>query len=386
MFSVAINGKFFSEQVQGVARYGRELVPALDEVLDKDDYVELVIPPDAKDVPPLQNIKVVPYGKRRGIAWEQLDFARYLRKHRELMALNFCNVAPLLSRPGVTTVHDIMYKTCPEFYSTPRNKVSRLWHCLQYAIVMRRELAIITVSEYSKAQIERNYPSACGKVHVVYDCWQHVLDYEEASDWQERYPQLVSGEFLFTVATRARNKNSRWVFEVARRNPKLTFAVAGTHYDDDSAAVPPNVHLLGYVSDADVCALMKNCRAFLYPSLYEGFGLPPLEALALGAQVVSSNATSLPEVLGGAVHYVDPTDYGVDLDEVLAQPVAPAQETLDRYSWEGSAKLLCDDLGLANEAFSKEASKENDSLWTKLANRGASLIRRSRAEKREELV
>ena len=131
MLNVAINGKFLSDRMQGIVRYARELVCALDEVIDATDHVELVVPSNAQDVPALQNIEVVAWGNRTGILWEQLDFACYLRKHRDLLALNLCNVAPLLSRPGVTTIHDVMYKACKEFYVTPRNRVSRLWHCLE---------------------------------------------------------------------------------------------------------------------------------------------------------------------------------------------------------------------------------------------------------------
>lgn len=340
MLHVAINGKFLSERMQGIVRYARELVCALDEVLDPEDQVVLVVPPNAEDVPPLQNIETVRWGRHAGIAWEQLDFACYLLKHRELVPLNLCNVAPLLCRPGVTTIHDVMYRACPEFYTTARNRVSRLWHCLQYGLVARRELAILTVSNYSKEQIERYYPRAEGKVRVVPNAWQHVLAYEEAVDWRERYPQLVPGEYLFSMATLARNKNGRWVYEVARRNPALTFAVAGGRYESDDLECPQNVHLLGFVSDADACALIKNCKAFVFPSLYEGFGLPPLEALALGAQVISSDRTSLPEVLGTSVHYVDPAAYDVDIPALLAEPVALAREALDAYSWQRSGALL----------------------------------------------
>ena len=108
MLSIAINGKFLSERMQGIVRYARELVRALDDVLDETDRVELVVPPNAHDVPPLRNIAVVPWGRHAGIVWEQLDFARYLRRHRDLVALNLCNVAPLLSRPGVTTMQGVL--------------------------------------------------------------------------------------------------------------------------------------------------------------------------------------------------------------------------------------------------------------------------------------
>lgn len=340
MLKVAINGKFLADRMQGIVRYARELTCAFDEVLDDDDRAVLVVPPDAKDIPSFSHMDVVRWGKRHGIAWEQIDFARYVRGHRDLVPLNLCNVAPLLAPAGVTTVHDVMYRTCPEFYASPRNKVSRLWHCMQYRFLAWRELALLTVSAYSKDEIERFYPRARGKVHVVPNGWQHVRDYVEAKDWQERYPELVPGGYLFSMATLARNKNVKWIYEVAKRNLDATFAIAGMRYEADDESCPPNVHLLGFVSDEDACALIKNCKAFLYPSLYEGFGLPPLEALALGADVVSSNATSLPEVLSDAVHYVDPLVYDVNIDALLKEPVGHAQHALDRYSWEKSGEML----------------------------------------------
>ena len=340
MLNVAINGKFLADRMQGIVRYARELVCALDEVLGDDDHVVLVAPPDAHDVPSFAHIEVLCWGRHAGIVWEQIDFARYMRKHKESLALNLCNVAPLVAPAGVTAIHDVMYRTCPEFYTSPRNKISRLWHCAQYRFLAWHELALLTVSEYSKEEIERFYPRACGKVHVVPNGWQHVRAYVEAADWQQRYPGLRSKEYLFSMATLARNKNVKWIYEVARRNPDVTFAIAGMRYESDDASCPPNVQLLGFVSDKDACALIKNCKAFVYPSLYEGFGLPPLEALALGAQVISSNATSLPEVLRDAVHYVDPRNYDVDIDVLLREPVGPAQHALDAYSWHRSGELV----------------------------------------------
>ena len=337
---VTINGAYLSFGMQGIVRYARELVQALDGILDEGDDVELAVPGDAHDVPEFTSIRVRFIGRLTGKAWEQVDLAAYMLAHPERMLLNLCNVAPLVARPSVTTIHDVMYRTCPQSYTTLRSKLSRVWHCLLYELLTRRERQILTVSEYSKAEIAHLYPHARGKLCVVPNAWQHVEAYEEALDWQERYPLLESGGYFFSMATRAYHKNGRWVCEVAKRNPQLTFAIAGGSYDADEQGMPPNVHLLGFVSDEDACALIRNCRAFLYPSLYEGFGLPPLEALALGAQVVSSDATSLPEVLGDAVHYIDPTDYDVDLERLLAQPVAPARNALDRFSWEGSARTL----------------------------------------------
>ncbi len=340
MLKVVINGKFAADRMQGIVRYARELLCELDKLLDANDDVVLVVPQDAHDIPSYTSIRVERYGRLSGIPWEQVDLARYLLFHPGYVPLNLCNVAPLLARPGVTTIHDIMYKACPEFYTTTRNRVSRLWHCAQYAILARRERAILTDSEYSKQELERYYPRSRGKVHVVPAAWQHVLRYTPASDWQDRYPRLKPREYLFSMATLSRNKNGRWIYEAAKNNPNMLFAVAGMRYEADEVKKPQNVMLLGFISDEDACALIQNCRAFVYPSIYEGYGLPPIEALALGAEVVSSNTTSLPEVLGKAVHYIDPTRPDVDLTEILQQPVGPAEEQLRKFSWKKSAGML----------------------------------------------
>lgn len=337
---VTINGAYLSMRMQGIVRYARELVCALDDVLDETDDVEIVVDKAAEGLCGLKHIRVRQIGILRGKAWEQIDLAAYMACHTDRLLLNLCNVAPLLARPGVTAIHDVMYRTCPDSYTTLRSQVARLWHCALYEVLTWRERALLTVSNFSKDEICRFYPHAKGKVQVVPNAWQHVRTYTEAMDWQERYPFLKSGEFFFSLATRARHKNGIWVREVARRNPQFVFAVAGGSYDAEERDVPSNVYPLGFVSDDDACALIRACRAFLYPSLYEGFGLPPLEALALGARVISSNATSLPEVLGDAVHYIDPGNYDVDLDAILREKVGPADDALARYDWTASARIL----------------------------------------------
>lgn len=335
-----INGKFLCEPMQGIVRYAREMTKALDEMPGADEF-ELVAPTGVEKMP-LERIKQVFVGNRKGIAWEQIDYRRYLRRNKSAISVNFCNTTPLFVQPGITTVHDVMYKTNSDDYTTTRNRISRVWHMLQYSYIARHELAIMTDSEFSKSEIERCYPKAEDRISVVPCAWQHVLEYECSQDWQERFPFLIPGKFIFSMATLSRNKNGRWVVEAARQNPKITFALAGRRYDSEIESVPENLHLLGFVSDADACALIKNCKAFVFPSLCEGFGLPPLEALALGADVISSDTTSLPEVLGESVHYVNPKNYHIDIEEILSTSVGDARETLDKYSWHKSARKLLD--------------------------------------------
>lgn len=297
--SYVVNGKFTVDRMQGIVRYAWEIVKALDGLLDDDLAITLLVPPNAKDVPLFQHIRVDSYGTHTGIQWEQTDLRKYLKTHPDSMCLNLCNVCPLFVQPGITTIHDIMYKVNPSHYKTLRNRVSRYWHMLQYSYIMKHESIILTTSLFTQREIERNYPKAQGKIQVVPASWQHVKSFRPNCHWRERYPFLVPGKFFFSLATRAKNKNGKWIIENARRYPQNVYAIAGKYYEDDTTDIPANVHLLGFISDDDACALMQNCRAFLFPSLYEGFGIPPLEALALGAKVISSDAASLPEVLGG---------------------------------------------------------------------------------------
>ena len=98
----------------------------------------------------------------------------------------------------------------------------------------------------------------------------------------------------------------------------------------------------GYASDQLAKTLMKFCKAFIFPSYYEGFGIPPLEALSLGAKVIVSNTASLPEIFGNSAYYISPDNADIDLNELISKPVADADEVLSKYSWEKSAKQLLD--------------------------------------------
>ena len=153
-----INGKFLAERMQGIVRYAREITKALDKCLGGDVEVTLLAPPDAKEIPDLKNIKIVTIGKHTGMVWEQTDLRKYLKRHKDVTCINLCNICPLFVQPGITTIHDIMYKVNPQDYKTFRNKLSRYWHVFQYWYIARHERAITTVSNFSKGEIEKYYP------------------------------------------------------------------------------------------------------------------------------------------------------------------------------------------------------------------------------------
>lgn len=336
---VVINGKFMGERMQGIVRYAREMVVALDRIVSPMDVI-LLLPADVKCNLDLRNIRCENYGTHGGMLWEQLDLARYLRINKECVCVNLCNIAPIFAPAGITVIHDIMYKVNPDHYTTLRNRLSRYWHMFQYTLLTRRERWILTDSLFSQHEIEKYYPNVRGRISVIPCAWQHVLTYKENKEWKKTFPFLKEGSYFFSLSTLSKNKNGRWIIRVAEQNPDEVFAIAGKYYETEDYKIPENVHMLGFVSDEDACALIKHSKAFIHPSLYEGFGLPPLEALALGTTVISSDATSLPEVLGYSVHYIDPNRFDINLERLLDEPVEDAQKALDRFSWEQSAREL----------------------------------------------
>lgn len=335
-----INGKFLADRMQGIVRYAREITKALDKCLGEEIDVTLLVPRNAYDIPNFNRIKVNEIGNHTGLIWEQTDLRRYLIKYKDAICINLCNVCPLFVQPGITTIHDIMYKVNPKDYKTIRNRLSRFWHVFHYQYASMHEKTIIVTSNFTKGEIIKYYPALEGKVRVIPAAWQHIKEFKESTDWQDKYPFLRPKEFYFSLSTLSRNKNGRWIIENAKKNRNYIYAIAGKYYETDKYEIPANVHMLGFISDEDACALIKNCRAFIHPSLYEGFGIPPLEALALGTDIISFDATSLPEVLGNCVHYINPLDWNVDLDVLLNAPVESRERVLEQYSWDKSARLL----------------------------------------------
>lgn len=339
MFRYVINGLFLGQRITGIQRYALEICKELDKIVEHGMIA--ILTPKGCSVPAgiFKHMEIIAYGRYKGILWEQTDLRRFVKRNR-LYCINFCNVTPLFTAPGITAVHDLVFKIFPSDFTTVRNKLSRIWHTFQADYALKHERWIITPSYFTKCVLEENYPHARGKVFVIPAGWQHIQKYQENLSWRKDYPFLEPGSYFFSMATRSKNKNGEWILEAARNNPHQTFVIAGKNYEPESGGLCPNVHVLGYISDNDACSLIKNSKAFIFPSFYEGFGLPPLEALALGADIIVSNTSALPEVFGDSAHYVDPYNADIDLEALLCEHVAPADKTLEKYSWETSAKRL----------------------------------------------
>lgn len=328
-----INGLFYTQKTTGVQRFARELVRELDVISIPGEYT-LVVPSYLEENMDFKNIHVIKYGNLKGLFWEQWNLFCFA-KSRKCVLVNLCNSQPILY-PGIMCIHDIAYKTHPEYFKTLHGRLSVLWHCFLFSQAINSRYHIFTVSYFSKYSIIDTYGvSNKSRISVLGNGWQHMSTILPDDSVIQRN-NLMKGCFYFTIGNINYNKNIQWVLDYAQKHPTEEFIVSGRMVKNSMVDFKnmPNVKWLGFLHDREIVSLYQNCKAFIFPSIHEGFGIPPLEALCFGAKVIIANTSCLPEIFQGSVYYIDPYDININIDELLkGTSIAPAQLVLDRYSW-----------------------------------------------------
>ncbi|HYE67046.1 MAG TPA: glycosyltransferase family 1 protein, partial [Anaerovoracaceae bacterium] len=218
---------------------------------------------------------------------------------------------------------------------------------------------IFTVSEFSKRELSRYCHIPPERITVVYPGVEHILRVAPDERILDRHA-LRGQPFLFAVSSNSPHKNFAALLAAIRRlgNVDFKFVIAGGTFgrvfqSTGVEELPENVIRVGYVSDGELRALYEHARAFVFPSYYEGFGIPPLEAMACGCPVICSNAASLPEVCGDAAVYFEPRDVegiGNQICQVMKNPVGLASliargfARAHAFKWEQTARRLIETL------------------------------------------
>jgi glycosyltransferase involved in cell wall biosynthesis len=311
MRSVDINGRFLTQAVTGVQRYATEIVRAIDRQLGshpelRDRYAfRLLTPRRAAPGLELAHIAAVPVGRLTGHLWEQVELPLHAGGR---VLLNLCNTAPAAAR-CVVTIHDASVFAVPEAYSP----AFRLWYRALIPLLGRTALRVVTDSEFSRTELVQRAGIRPGKMTVIPLGCEHVTRTSADTGVFARLPVSPRG-YILAVGSQGAHKNLGLLAAALERMgdgaPALVLA-GGTNpriFGDTTVAHGNGVHSAGYVTDAELRALYENACCFVFPSLYEGFGLPPLEAMMCGCPVIASRAASLPESCGDAALYCDPHD------------------------------------------------------------------------------
>jgi glycosyltransferase involved in cell wall biosynthesis len=308
----------------GLGRYADSLVRALLEAhagalslfTYGDDRIQL--PPGLEDVP----CRKVVAGRK---AWRMRVWLGQLLRQRfdhllpgaRLYHATEHLLMPLQGIPTVLTVHDLLFRHFPRYHKAQ----NYIYLNLAVPLYCRRADAIIAVSEHTKRDLVQDYSVPPDKVTVIYEAAApHFAPQSAATIEAVRARYGLPARYLMTLCAIEPRKNHagylRAFEQLCREDPDLHWLIGGGKgwlYEGFFAALERSpararVILPGYVADEDLPAVYGGALAFVFPSYGEGFGLGPLEAMACGTPVVSSNATSLPEVGGEAARYFDPHD------------------------------------------------------------------------------
>ncbi|CUW09551.1 D-inositol 3-phosphate glycosyltransferase [Serratia grimesii] len=341
---IYINSRFLTQELTGVQRFAEQICLALQDI--RSDVVFLS-PENIKRTKTASKLNLEIIGKNTGHAWEQMDLPRYLKGINSPLLVNLGNTGPIFYKNKIVTQHDVTYKRFPQSYSWK----FKLIYNLLVPLLLKNAKSIVTVSNFSKAELIDVYHCDSDKIHVIYNSASEIF----RSDGRD----VKKGGYFLAVSSTNYHKNFHGLISEFSNLPKdlnIKLKIIGgmaksfTNMDFESLVESTDrVDFLGRVSDEELLELYANASAFVFPSLYEGFGIPPLEAQACACPVISSNMASMPEVLGSSALYFDPLKPGemasalekVARDSDLrSQLVTSGLDNIKRFSWAKSAEEL----------------------------------------------
>lgn len=336
---IVINARFLTQPITGVQRFAVEIC----KELIKEYQVEIVCPKNIIHNELAVDLDAKIIGDLVGHKWEQISLVRYVNSKENVLLVSLCNTGPLLIKNQIITIHDICFKLYPKWFS----RRFSIWYNFLIPIIAHRAKHIITVSRSSKKEIVEFLGVNEEKVSVVYngisEVFQSTLD--ESSSFS------VNSDYILTVSSHHPRKNFKRLiqaFNLLNRDD-LNLLVVGNfnkHFINDlnNFEIDGKVRFLTNVSDADLIHYYKNAKLFVYPSLYEGFGIPIIEAAIQGVPLCVSDIAVFKEVCENQAYYFNPEDIK-DIKESMAFCLENSLKPdidffIERYSWKKSARNL----------------------------------------------
>ncbi len=350
---IAINGRFLTQRASGVQRFAMESIKAIDALLDRDyaalkGRVEILAPAKARDFP-TKNIPLRRAGFFSGYAWEQFEFPLHAAGR---LLLNLCMLGPLVSKRQVVVVHDATVRALPGNFS----KRFRAAYGFMLPRLCQRAGLTVTVSEFSRGEIGKYYGADIAKMPVCNEGGDHITSVAADASVLERLG-LAGRKFFLGVGVDSANKNIATVVDAFHRarfddtvlvltgakDPKV-FGEIGQIKSDD-------VRMVGFIPDSELRTLYEHALALVFPSFYEGFGLPPLEAMTCGCPVIISEQPALIEVCGDVALRCRADDAARITQHMKALHDDPGlrarlkvagQQRAQRFTWDATARALLD--------------------------------------------
>lgn len=342
---IYVNGRFLTRPMTGVERYAYHVCRALASL----QLPFTVICPQApiQDCYDVSGLRIIRFGRGNSHFWEQFVLPFFFLGKRRYVLLSFTGLGSILIPHKVMTIHDLSFLEHPGWFS----KAYYWWYKVMTPLAVRTSRCIITVSDFSRLEILRRYPFLNPtRICVAPNAADALLFHQLA-------PRPEPPErFMLAVASMDPRKNFSRLVEAFRDITDCRLYIVGDSHPAfrraAAAVLPPsaNIRFLGRVSDEDLVRLYNEAVGFISPSLYEGFGLPLLEAMCCGCPVLASDIPASREVCGTAALYFAPRDAAsisqaivrfLALSDADRQKLQTAgQENARRFSWTATAKTI----------------------------------------------
>ncbi len=319
---IGIDARFFGSIGKGLGRYTQKLVEYLEQIDRENQYVVFLRQENFDEyIPKNPNFKKVLADYRWYSFSEQFNMPLLLRKYNlDLVHFPHFNVPLFYRKPFIITVHDLILLHFPTVRATTHNKIFYWLKFLAYRLTISRALKkanhVVTVSEFTKNDILSCYKISKNKISVTYEACENSCLAFRKNDGQILDKYGIMNQYFLYVGNAYPHKNLENLLlafaAYQKENKEAQLVLVGKEdyfyarlkrFVDDKKI--PNVVFPGFVPDEDLGVVYKNALAYVFPSLYEGFGLPPLEAMSYGAPVISSDHACMKEILGSASLFVD---------------------------------------------------------------------------------
>lgn len=333
---IYINGKFLKQRITGVQRFAYEITKIL---LKNFKNYYIVVPKNCHfDKIEFPKEQIIFIGSGNINYWEQVCLPYFLKEQKNPLLLCLTGLGPFFYKNKILTIHDLSFWEHPDWFSYKYFIPYRLLT----PISAKYSLKILTVSNFSKKVIVEKLKKKDYEIDVVYNGVNNCKCFIKS---QEKKKYILS---VGSVEPRKNIERLIRSFVKWNNSEYQLLIIGGNHksFRKVNAIASDNIKFLGYVSEEALHAYYSEAELFVYPSLYEGFGIPPLEAMIHGTPVITSNTTSLPEVCSDSVIYVDPKseDSFINAFEQLAKNkklqnelILKGFENVKRFSWHKSA-------------------------------------------------
>lgn len=304
---IVVNSRFLTQKITGVQRFSIEISKQLKQIYGKK--IKFVCPYNVIHKELANELEAEIVGNNTGHIWEQKDLYFYLKKNNNPLLLNFANTAPIFYKNKIVTLHDIAFIRCPNAFSLK----FRLFYKILIPFILKSSKKILTVSNFSKKEILDVYKFLnSNDIEIVYNAVNENFKKKETNKFNDKYILALSSlnprKNLLNLIKAFLNLKK----EINDKDLKL-FLVGNVSKNFNSNEIikyikenKDSIYFIENLNDEEIIELYSNAIFFVYPSLYEGFGIPPLEAQACETPVIASNVSSLPEVLEKSVLYCNP--------------------------------------------------------------------------------